>query len=551
MHDNYIFEYHAKLKSGEITAGKWIKKVYAHLAKNIKSGQYLFNANFANASIQFIETMCHHSQGRNDLLKLELWQKAMISAIFGIVDADGLRVFREIIVIIGKKNGKSLLAAAILALMTFFDGEYGAQSFCVAPKLEQTDAVYKCFHEMTKSSETLQSYSLKRRSDIYVPSLNSYVKPLAFNYKKADGFNPHCVVNDELGAWIGDGGIKQYKALKSGSGARKQPLIFNITTAGYANDGIYDDLVLRSTRFLKGGSNEVRLLPFLYMIDDEKKWNDIDELKKANPNMGVSVPESYFREEMAVAEISPAMMSEYLTKYCNIKQNSSVAWLTTGAIQKAWKLGAGKKLEDFKGCSAVGGLDLSKTTALTSSAAQIERKGKIYSFTQFFMPEDKVAILQEVDGVRYDKYIREGILTVSGKSQVNYKDVLNWFLWLRDEYKIYFPKIGYDRYSAGYLVNDLISAGFDVDDVIQGTNLMPVIDEFEGIINDGKFAIVDNDLLAIHFLNTAMKQDGLTRRFRPVQIAQRAKIDGFVSNICAMTVRQKHYEEIKYYLSNE
>ena len=146
-----------------------------------------------------------------------------------------------------------------------------------------------------------------------------------------------------------------YEVMKSALGARRQPMILSISTAGYINDSIYDELMKRSTSFLKGNSKERRLLPLLYIIDDIEKWNDIEELKKANPNMGVSVKESFFEDEIAVAESSPSKKAEFLTKYCNIKQNSSIAWLDYEVVDGA---SVEKTLEDFRDCYAVGGIPL-------------------------------------------------------------------------------------------------------------------------------------------------------------------------------------------------
>ena len=308
---------------------------------------------------------------------------------------------------------------------------------------------------------------------------------------------------------------------------------------------------------MNGGSKERRLLPFLYMIDDVEvkddwgnlveKWKDIEELRKANPNMGISVRESYFMEEIAVAENSLSKKAEFLTKYCNVKQNSSVAWLEYATVDGA---GTRKTLEEFRDCYAVGGIDLSQTTDLTAASVVIERDGVLYAFTRFFMPRNKVEELQATDGVPYELYVRKGLVTLSGENYVDYKDVHDWFVSLVEEYGIYVLKVGYDRYSAQYLVNDMKNYGFHMDDVYQGENLTPVIREFEGIIKDGDFKIVDNDLLKSHFLNVALKHNVETRKFRPVKMEQRAHIDGFVSVIDAMTVRQKYWEECGELLKN-
>ena len=544
---NYIYEYFSGINTGIFTVGKWIRLIYGIVIAGLETGEFFFDAKKANKAIRFIEDFCHHCEGRVDLLKLELWQKACVSVIFGIVDADGLRVFREVFILIGRKNGKTLFASAVIAYMAYLDGEYGAKIYCLAPKLEQANIVFDNFFQMLKKEPELADLAQKRRSDIYIEDSNTVIKSLAFNAKKSDGFNPQLVVNDEVASWRGDGGLKQYEVMKSALGARRQPLILSISTAGYENDGIFDELMKRSTAFLKGNSKERRLLPFLYMIDDVEKWNDIEELKKANPNMGVSVQPDFFYEEMAVAETSASKKAEFLTKYCNIKQNSSIAWLDAHLIDAA---GALLTLEDFRGTYAVGGIDLSQTTDLTAATVIIERAGKLYAFTQFFMPANRVERATALDGVPYDIFVKKGILTLSGENYVDYKDVFNWFVMLKEVYKIYVLKVGYDRYSAQYLVDDMKAYGFHMDDVFQGENLAGVIREFEGVLLDGNFKIADNSLLKAHFLNVALKHNMETRKFRPVKIEQRSRIDGFVSAIDAMTVRQKYYSEIGVMLKN-
>lgn len=554
---NYIYEYHDKINNGMIIAGKWIKMIYKIITGGLEKQEYFFNAQAANTAIRFIEDFCHHSKGRNDLIKLELWQKAIISIIFGIQDQDKIRVFREIFIVVGRKNGKSLFASAIIAYMMFVEPEYGQENYCLAPKLDQAAVVYDGFHKMVKAEPELSELARKRRSDIYVEETESFVKPIAFNAKKSDGFNPQLVVCDEIAAWRGDAGLKQYEVMKSALGARRQPMILSISTAGYEDDGIYDELILRSTSFLQGTSKEKRLLPFLYMIDDVEvkgkdgktveKWKDINEIKKANPNMGVSVPEGFFLDELAVAESSLSKKAEFLSKYCNIKQNSAVAWLDYLTVEGAK---VKKTLEDFRGCYAVGGIDLSQTTDLTAASVVIEKEGKLYTFVQFFMPRERVRILQELDGVPYESFVKKGLITLSGDNYVDYRDILNWFIMLLEVYDIRPLKIGYDKYSAQYLVKEMEDYGFHMDDVKQGENLTPVIQEFEGIIKDGDFKIASNNLLRGHFMNVALKHNMEARRFRPVKIEQRARIDGFVAVIDAITVRQKYWKECGTLLKN-
>lgn len=546
---NYIVEYYDKIERGKIIAGKWIKKIYKILVDGIKSGDWDFDAKKANKAIQFIENFCHHSKGRNDLFKLELWQKAIISAIFGILDKKThRRQFREIFLLVGRKNGKSLFAAAIMAYVAYIDGEYGSELYCLAPKLDQADIVYDSFYKITQAEEELAEVTKKRRSDIYIAELNTTIKKIAFNAKKADGFNPTMTTNDEMEAWPGDQGLKQYEVMVSGTGARTEPITLSTSTAGYVNDGIFDELMKRSTAFLKGSSKERRLLPFLYMIDDLEKWNTKEELAKANPNLGVSVQWEFFEEQIAIALQSLSKKAEFMTKYCNIKQNSSIAWLDYETVAKV--AGQPYTLDDFRGCYCVAGIDLSRTTDLTAVSLVIEKSGKNHIITQFFMPQERYNVAINEEGVPYNIFKEQGYLTISGEHQVNYKDVFAWFVRLIKEYKIRPLKVGYDRYCAGYLVEEMKEAGFHMDDVYQGTNLTPVLNTFEGDLKDGMYLIGENNLLKSHLLNVAVQIQTDDSRMKPVKIEKRAHIDGAVSIFDALAVKMKYHKEIGRQLQN-
>ena len=545
---NHIQEYYHRICTGEIVAGRWIRLLYEKVTAGLRDGLFYFDARKANRAITFIETFCHHCEGRDDLITLELWQKSTVSLIFGIVDENGLRIFREVFLVMGRKNGKSLFASACIAYMTYLDGEYGAKIYCLAPKLEQAAIVYENFHRMIEKEPELAELAKKRRSDIYLESTNCVVKPLAFNAKKSDGFNPHMTVCDEIASWPAEQGRKQYEVMKSALGARKQPLILSISTAGYVNDGPYDELMLRSTAFLQGNSEERRLLPLLYMIDDESKWDDIEELKKANPNMGVSVSEDFFLEEIAIARNSLSKLAEFKTKYCNIKQNSTQAWLPYEVVDSV--TGDEYSIDDFRSSYCVGGIDLSQTTDLTACCVVIEKAGKLYTFAKFFMPRNKIRELSEREGVPYQLYVDAGLIQPSGENFVDYPDCFAWFRSLVEEYEILPLKIGYDRYSAQYLIQDLNNYGFHTDDVFQGENLTPVLHEMDGLLRDGTLRLGTNNVLKAHFLNVAVKQNDENRKIRPVKIDPRCHIDGFVAVCDALTVRQKWYDEIGHQLKN-
>lgn len=548
---NWIYAYYQGIRNGSIVVGKWIKLLYEIIVHGIEQKRYYFDQKKANKSIKFIETFCHHSEGplAPGTIKLELWQKAMLSIMFGILDKNGRRQFREVFLVVSRKNGKSLFASAIAIYEFFVDGGFGTRIYNIAPKLDQAEIIYNDIWQGILCEPELKAVARHRMTDLFIESTNSTVKKIAFSAKKSDGFNPSLTICDEIASWQGDAGLKQYEVMKSGMGARPEAILLSISTAGYVNEGIYDELMKRSTRFLLGDSKETRLLPLLYTIDDIDKWNDINELRKSNPNLGVSVSVDYLLEEIAVAEGSLSKKAEFITKYCNIKQNSSQAWLSTKVVDQA--CGDHLRLEDFKGCYCVGGIDLSQTTDLTAAVAVIEKSGRLYVFAKFFLPAEKIEEAIERDGVPYDIYIKRGLLQPSGENFVDYHDAYQFFIDLVRDYKIFPLKVGYDRYSAQYLVQDMKAAGFHMDDVYQGDNLYPVIQEFEGLMKDGAVSIGDNDLLKIHLLNSAIKMNVERGRGRLVKIHPSAHIDGVAALLDAFCVRQKYYGEIGAQLKNQ
>ena len=547
---NYILAYYQGLKDGTIVAGQWVRLWYALVVQRLESGVYIYSAKRAEKVIKFVERFCRHHEGRlaPQRMKLELWQKAFIAVVFGILDSNGDRRFREVVLVIARKNGKTLLASALSAYCAYADGEYGARIYYAAPKLDQAGLCYDAAFQMITKEPELEELARKRRSDIYIEATNTSLRPLAFNAKKSDGLNVSFGVCDEIASWVGDAGLKFYEVLKSSLGARRQPMLLSISTAGYENDGAFDELIMRSTAVLLGSSKETRLAPFLYTIDDIDKWNDINELRKSNPNMGVSVSVDYLLEEINIAEGSLSKRREFLVKYCNIKQNSVSSWLRTQDVEKA--RGAALRLEDFTRCYCVGGIDLSQTTDLTSCCIVVEKDGELYVFSQFLMPEKRLHDAEAEDGVPYDIFRQKGLLTLSGEHRVNYRDCYQWFVDIVRRYELLPLQIGYDRYCAQYLVDDMQQAGFHMDDVFQGTNLTPVIREFEGLLKDGKIHIGNNDLLAAHMLNSALKLEADSHRVRLVKTGQRTRIDGMAALLDAMCVRQKWYGQIGGALKN-
>jgi phage terminase large subunit-like protein len=550
--ENWILKYYQMIEDGSVTVGRWIRLLYERIIDDLENKVYFFDKKKANRAIRFFEKFCHHSKGKlaPQLVKLETWQKALISCIFGLVDENGIRVYREVFIVMGRKNGKSLLASGIAEYMSYADGERGADCFFLAPKLEQADIVFSDYWQSVSAEPDLMKITKKRKTDIYIESTNTSVKKIAFSEKKSDGFNPHLTVCDEIAAWVGDQGIKQYGVMTSALGSREQPIILSITTANYVNDGIYDELFKRGTSFLQGNSREKRLLPFLYLIDDTSKWNDLNELQKSIPNLGVSVSAAYILEEIAKAEESLANKAEFLCKMACIKQNSSQAWLNAQDVKKCF--GNDLTLEDFRHTYALGGIDLSLAVDLTAAVIVIEKNGISWFDAHFFMPANKIDEATQRDGLPYRIYAQRGLLTISGENTVDYHDVRNWFRMLEREFEILPLKVGYDRYSAAYLVQDMQADGFDMESVSQGSNLTGVLIDMEGMIKDGRLRCInDNDLMKVHMLDAALKFEEGTNRRRLIKMSAKQHIDGMAALSDAICMRHNYYEELQTQLSNE
>ena len=569
--ENAILAYYQGIQDGSITVGRWIRTLYETIVDGLENKRWFFDQRKASTAIRFIEKFCHHYKGEMApaRIRLSLWQRAAVSLIFGIVDADGQRQFVECLFIVGRKQGKTLLSAGIMTYLAYC-GEYGSEIYFLAPKLDQADLCYSALeynvaHEPDLSKRTK---STKSRG-LYIRETNTMIKKLPFTDKKSDGYNPAGWVADEVAAWApAERSLKQWEVMVSGTGARREPLGLAISSAGYENDGIFDELFKRGTAFLNGNSRERHLLPIIYMIDDPEKWDDINELRKSLPGLGESVSVKFILKEIDTAHESLSKKTEMLTKYCNIKQNASTAWIDTQTVRKSfgggltsgggWAAatdGSGGPnrltLEDFSGCYALMGIDLSQTTDLTAMTLLIQKDGILYYFTRFFLPREKIEEATTRDGLPYRKYIERGFLIESGDNFVDYNDCFRWCTDLIERYQIYVLQIGLDRYCAQYLQQQLEGYGFHCDTVFQGTNLTGVINTTEGMLKDGTLQCAeDNDLMKIHLLDAALKTEAETNRKKLIKISKNAHVDGVAALLDAMCMRANKWDELQGQLVN-
>ena len=555
--ENAIIEYWNEIQTGGVVVGKWVRQLYQVITDGIAEGRWSYDERLALNAIGFIERYCHHYKGKlaPRRLKLDLWERAAISLIFGIVDAEGKRQFTEVFWVVGRKQGKTLLAAACATYMAYAAGEFGSEIFMLAPKLDQSDLVYSACEFNVHAEPELDSItrSTKYRG-LMIQETNTTIKKLAFTSKKSDGYNPMFYVADEVAAWPGVNGLRQWEVMVSGTGAREEPLGMAISSGGYENEGLFDELMKRGTGFLLGNSRELHILPIIYMIDDAEKWNDIGELQKSLPGLGISVSEEFIRKEIVIAGESASKAVEFKTKYCNLKQSMSTAWLRAEDINLAF--GHRLPLEAIRGFYCVGGADISQTTDLTSACVIVEIDGVLWVHSHFWLPNKRLEEATRRDNIPYEIYIRKGFLSLSGEEFVNTDDVLLWFMDLVKTYKIYPLQIGIDRWSALDLIQKLNQKSFHTDTVTQGFNLSNVSDIFEGMLREGRIRDMDdNDLLKIHMADAAQQMESNTEQAHPrkklVKISKNAHVDGMAAILDAMAMRQFKWDELGKRLMNE
>ena len=555
--ENAITEYWNEIQTGGVVVGKWIRMLYDVLLQGISENRWFYDDRLAQNAIGFIHRFCHHYKGQlaPRRFRLDLWERAGISDIFGIVDGEGKRQFSQVFWPVGRKQGKTLLAGGIGTYMGYAAGEYGSEIYYLAPKLEQADLAYSALEFNVHAEPELEAItkSTKYRG-LVIGETNTIIRKLAFTSKKSDGYNPMFYCADEVAAWPGVNGLRQWEVMASGTGARREPLGLAISSGGYENDGLYDELMKRGTAFLMGNSREQHILPIIYMIDDPEKWDDLTELKKSLPGLGISVSEEFIRKEIDTAHESISKEIEFKTKYCNIKQSISTAWLKAEDINKAF--GHRLNLEAIREFYCVGGVDLSQTTDLTSACVMVEINGILWVHSHFWLPNKRLEEATKRDNIPYEIYIKKGFLSLSGEEFINNDDVLLWFMDLVKRYKIFPLIVGYDRWSAQDFVMKLEQKHFKTDSVTQGFNLSGVSDLFEGMLREGRIRDMDdNDLLKIHMADAAQQMESNAEQAHPrkklVKISKNAHVDGVAALLDAMAMRQFKWDQLGRRLMNE
>ncbi len=549
MEPNYILEYWSKIESGEILACKRLKQQYQKLVDELENPRdpWVFDLERANRPIEFIETFCRQSKGKwiGQPIRLELFQKAKIQAIFGFVHKETrLRRCREVLTLEGRKNGKSTEMAALGLYMLVGDGEGGAEIYPIATKRDQARIVFDEAHRMVSQSPALRKYIKKRKSDLYFPVTFSKFEPLASESHSLDGLNSHFVIIDELHA-IRDRNL--YDVMKQSMSARTQALLAQITTAGFVRECIYDDQYDYACRVLDGIIEDERFLAFIYELDDRSEWTDFRMWEKANPGLGTIKNYDDLAANVERAKNDPNFAPTVLTKDFNIRETVAGAWLTFEEVNNEEPF----DMESLRGSYGIGGVDLGATTDLTAACVLVRKPGseKTYVLVQGFMPGDTIEQRSVEDKVPYDKWAERGLITLCPGNKVDYRYVTDWFVKLRDEYGIIAYWCGYDRWNSPAWIEDMENRlGYTNKD-----NLIPVamgartlsapMKEFRGDLADRLIIYDNNPLLKWALTNVAVEIDK-NENIRPVKGKnRRQRIDPAVALFIAYTTLLNNLED--------
>lgn len=550
---NPVMTYWERIKSGSEVVSRKIYKTYEKLAHDIEhpNGEWFFSPRRSNHVLEFAENFCRHSKGElgGKLVVLELWEKAMLGAVFGFVNSDGVRKYQRAVLIVAKKNGKSLLASIVANYMLFADSESGPEIYAVATKRDQAKIIWEESKRMIRKSPVLHDRARTLVAEIRCDKNDGIFKPVASDSDTLDGLNIHCVLMDEFHQW--KNGHALYDIMSRGITARRQPLIFMTSTAGTVREDIYDEIYAEGKNIIDGyfqpdGFTDERSIFFIYELDDRAEWLKPETWKKANPGLGTIKKARTISEWVEKAKHDNNFLRDLLCKDFNIPETAFKSWLSFDEI-------VNETMFDptvLKPRYFIGGTDLSRCNDLTAAKAifQLPADENIYALSMYWIPEDLIEKKVKEDHVPYDKWIDKGYCRVSKGNKINYTEVTAWFREIRDNFDIYPMYIGYDAYSSQYWVDEMAGEF--------GKSAMIAVPQTSKFLS-GPMTALGQDIKAKRVIynnnpidrwclcNTAIKED-TNGNIKPIKSNKSTqRIDGTAALLDAYVILDLHGEEYR------
>ena len=551
-----ILEYYERIKSGDEVVSRKIARVYRKLAEDLSGSVgadgtvYHYSHSRANHILEFAENYCRHSKGKlgGQLVVLELWEKAMLAAMFGFIDDEGRRRYREVILIVAKKNGKSLIGSIVGVYLQVGDGEPGAEVYAVATKKDQAKIIWGEAKRMVNKSPELRRIIKPLVGEMDCAANESVFKPLASDTDTLDGLNVHGALMDEVHQWRD--GVALYDIIADGTTAREQPMVLITSTAGVVREDIYDQKYEYAEKVILGyddpdaGIVDDHFLPFIYELDSREEWEIESCWKKANPGLGTIKNIRQLRDKVAKAKQEPSLQRNLLCKEFNIRETAGGSWLSFDDLNNETLF----DVRELKPRYGVGGADLSSTDDLTAACVIFMLPGcsDIYVIPMFWIPENSVERHIRTDKIRYDIWIEKGWVRTCPGNKINPDVVWEWFVEIQNEYDVYLFDVGYDSWSAEMWASKMKQTFGDstMHPVIQGkktlSNPMKMLaKDFEA----HRIIYNNNGLLKWCIANTSVDEDKNgniqpIKNRRPTQ-----RIDGLAALLDAYTVLQDNLDD--------
>jgi len=548
---NPIIDYWNKIESGEVVVGSKVRRIYKKLVDDIhdKDSVYEYSPERANHAIEFVEKFTKHSKGEmgGKPFILELWQKAMTAALFGFIHkTEETRKYREFILIVARKNGKSAWGSAIGLYMLVADGEPGPEVISAATKKDQAKIIWLEAKRMIKKSPVLRKRIRSLVAELLSDFNDGSFRPLSSDSNTLDGLNLHASLIDELHA-IEDKNL--YDVIVDGMSARSQPLSLITTTAGTVREGIFDIKYDEVERIINGyddpnGYKDEHVLPIVYELDYRAEWTNPKMWKKANPGLGTIKKSDELERKVNKAKANPLLVKNLLTKDFNIRETSSEAWLTFEQLNNQDTFDIRKLKPNY----GIGGCDLSSTTDLTAACVLFQLPGseELYFKHMYWLPEDLLEKRTAEDNVPYDIWKEQGLLRTTPGNKVHYKFVTDWFLELRDEYDLYLPWIGYDSWSATYFVEEMMThfGQEAMIPVIQGKKTLSGPMKSMGADLENKKINYNNHQITKWCLSNTSVDIDKNDNIQPSKgKSQRKRIDGTAAMLNAYVILEQKHED--------
>ena len=536
-HVNAANKYARDVVSGRIPACKWVKLAcQRHLDDLKKTGKdwpYKFDKAKAENACEFIELLPHVKAKwgqRRELIRLEPWQAFNFVCIFGWVKKkDGTRRFKEVYDEIPRKNGKSVMAAGTGLLCFVADGEFGAEVYSGATTEKQAWEVFSPAKKMVqKTPELKEAAGIEvNAKNLVVLEDSSKFEPLIGN--PGDGSSPSCAIVDEYHEHKTS---DLYDTMRTGMGARSQPLLFIITTAGFNIAGPCFEKRKEVEAMLEGTLPNEELFGIIYTIDPEDDWTDPNSLRKANPNMGVSVGEDFLLSEQQNAINITSRQNKFKTKHLNIWCNAKDAWLNLQLWEKCKR---SLHIEDFRDVDCWDGLDLASRLDICSHIKlfkkNIDGKDHYYCFGRHYLPENTISASDNnKNRDAYETWVKMRALTATDGDEIDFNQIRDEVLEQAADYPP--QEIAYDMWRASQLAHQLEDEGASTVEVKQGYALSPAMRELEAAIQSGRFHHDGNPVM------TWMASNVVTRELKgnlcPMKESNDRKIDGMVALLMAL-----------------